>query len=298
MHCLTFGVEEHFQVSRFDCPMSRRLRDSFESRVPAYIARLLVKLDEHHARATFFVLGWVAERRRELIKTIAGCGHEIASYGYNHELVTAQTPELFRADIKRAKDLLEDLTGRPVQGYRAPGFAITSETSWALPILVEEGYTYDSSILPVRQDHGGIPGSWPWSHLRETSAGPIWEVPPTTARLAGMRWLIAGGPSFRLLPFWLIKALLHGNGRNGHGLVMYFHAWEFDRNHPRMEGPFFSQLLHYLNFHQTERRLGSLLTQFTFAPIHEHIDLSRMARRDRSVRFTPAAAPAIATDLV
>jgi hypothetical protein len=113
-----------------------------------------------------------------------------------------------------------------------------------------------------------------------------------------MRWLIAGGPSFRLLPFWLIKALLHGNGRDGHGLVMYFHAWEFDRNHPRMEGPFVSQLLHYLNFHQTERRLSALLKQFTFAPIREHIDLSRMASREHSVRFTPAAAPAIATDLV
>jgi polysaccharide deacetylase family protein (PEP-CTERM system associated) len=298
VHCLTFGVEEHFQVSRFDSPMRRRHWDSFESRVAANIARLLELLDEHHTRATFFVLGWVAERRQELVKTIAGCGHEIASYGYNHELVTAQTPRLFREDIRRAKALLEDLTGRPVQGYRAPGFTITSETAWALPILVEEGYTYDSSILPVRQDHGGMPGSWPWSHLRETSSGPIWEVPPTTARLAGMRWLIAGGPYFRLLPFWLIKALLHGDGCDRHGLVMYFHAWEFDRNHPRMEGPFSSQLLHYMNFHQTERRLSALLKQFAFTPIQDHIDLSRIAPRDLTIRFTPAAAPAIATDLV
>jgi hypothetical protein len=113
-----------------------------------------------------------------------------------------------------------------------------------------------------------------------------------------MRWLIAGGPYFRLLPFWLIKALLHGDGCDRHGLVMYFHAWEFDRNHPRMEGPFSSQLLHYMNFHQTERRLSALLKQFAFTPIQDHIDLSRIAPRDLTIRFTPAAAPAIATDLV
>jgi polysaccharide deacetylase family protein (PEP-CTERM system associated) len=298
VHCLTFGVEEHFQVSRFDSPMRRRHWESFESRVAANITRLLELLDRHHTRATFFVLGWVAERQPKLVKAIADCGHEIASYGYNHELVTAQTPDLFREDVRRAKDILEDLTGRPVQGYRAPGFAITSETSWALPILVEEGYTYDSSILPMRQDHGGIPGSWPWCHVRETSAGSIWEVPPTTARLAGLRWLIAGGTYFRLLPFSLILSLLRGTNRDGRGLVLYFHAWEFDRNHPRMEGPFLSQLLHYLNFHQTEKRLSALLQEFTFAPIQEHIDLSQMAPVGHPIRFVPAPAPAIATDLV
>lgn len=298
VHCLTFDVEEHFQVSRFDSPMRRRHWGSFESRVAANVARLLELLDTHRTRATFFVLGWVAERRPELIRTIAGCGHEIASHGYNHELITAQTPALFREDARKAKRLLEDLTGRPVQGYRAPGFTITPETSWALPILVEEGYSYDSSILPVKQDHGGIPGSWPLCHLRETSAGHIWEVPPTTARLAGMRWPIAGGSYFRLLPFSMIKRLLQGIDREGHGLVMYFHAWEFDRHHPRMEGPLLSQLLHYLNLHQTEKRLCGLLEQFTFAPIQDHIDLSRMAPIGHSLRFGPVAAPAIATDLV
>ncbi|HEX2055933.1 MAG TPA: XrtA system polysaccharide deacetylase [Nitrospiraceae bacterium] len=298
MHCLTFGVEEHFQVSSFDSPMRRRHWDTFESRVASNTEHLLELLDQHKTRATFFVLGWVAERQPGLIKTISACGHEIASYGYNHELVTAQTPDLFRHDVRRAKAILEDLTGRPVQGYRAPGFTITSETSWALPILVEEGHTYDSSILPVRQDHGGIPGSWPWCHLRETASGHIWEIPPTTVRLAGMRWLIAGGPYFRLLPFSLIRALLNNTDRDGHAVVMYFHAWEFDRHHPRMEGPFVSQLLHYLNFHQTEKRLSALLERFSFAPIQDHIDLSLSASTDHSVRFAPAAAPAIATDLV
>lgn len=298
MHCLTFDVEEHFQVSRFDSPMRRRHWDSFESRVAANLSRLLELLEAHRTRATFFVLGWVAERQPELIKTIAGHGHEIASHGYNHELVTVQTPNLFREDVRRAKALLEDLSGRPIHGYRAPGFTITSETPWALSILAEEGHTYDSSIIPRRHDRCGIPGSWPWCHLRETPAGHIWEVPPTTAHVAGMRWPVAGGSCFRLLPFSLIERLLQGIDRAGHGLVMYFHAWEFDRQHPRMEGPFFSQLMHYLNLHQTEKRLTALLQQFTFGPIQDYLDLLRTAPADHSVRFAPATAPAIATDLV
>jgi polysaccharide deacetylase family protein (PEP-CTERM system associated) len=297
MHCLTFDVEEHFQVARFDSPMRRRHWDSFESRVAANTDRLLLLLEEHHTRATFFVLGWVAERHPGLVKAIAACGHEIASHGYSHELITAQTPTLFRDDVRKAKRLLEDLTGVPVQGYRAPGFTITSETAWALPILVEEGYTYDSSIIPARQGHG-IPGSWPLCHLRETQSGHIWEMPPTTVRLAGLHWPIGGGGYFRLLPFSIIKSLLRGLDLEGHGLVMYFSAWEFDRHHPRMEGPFLTQLLHYLNFHQTERRLRSLLTQLVFGPIQDHIDLAGRASVVHSVGFPAPAAPAIAPDPV
>ncbi len=298
VHCLTFEVEEHFQVSRFDSPMRRRHWHSFESRVTANIDRLLDLLDGHGTRATFFVLGWVAERRPDLIKTIASYGHEIASHGYNHELVTAQTPDLFREDVKRAKSLLEDLTGRAITGYRAPGFTITSETPWAPTILAEEGYTYDSSIIPVRNDYRGMSRSWPWCHLRDTPAGYIWEVPPTTARLAGMRFPIAGGSWFRLLPFTVIETLLREIDRQGQSLVMCFHVWEFDCHQPRMEGPVLSQLLHYLNLHKTEPRLVSLLQQFTFGPIQDYIDVSRMAPADQSTRFTATPTPTIATDLV
>ena len=201
VHCLTFDIEEHFQVSRFDSPIRRRHWGSFESRVTPNTCKVLDLLARYQTRATFFVLGWVAERHPGLIKQIAECGHEIASHGYGHELVTAQTPELFRADVRKAKQILEDLTGSPVQGYRAPGFTITRETLWALPILAEEGHTYDSSVVPIRHDHCGVPGSDPWHHLKQTSSGPIWELPPSTVNLGGVRLPIAGGSYFRLLPF-------------------------------------------------------------------------------------------------
>lgn len=297
IHCLTFEVEEHFQVLRFDSPMRRRHWHSYESRITTNIARLLDLLDSHRTKATFFILGWVAERQPALIKTIAAHGHEIASHGYNHEVVTAQTPHLFREDVKRAKSCLEGLIGRPVRGYRAPGFTITSETPWALPILVEEGHTYDSSIIPTRHDNSDMPGSSPGCHMRETPAGYLWEIPPTTVRLAGIRWPIAEG-GFRLLPSSLIKTLLQKMDRGGQGLVMCFHAWEFDRQQPRMEGPVLSQLLHYLNLHQMEPRLVSLLQQFTFGPIQDYIDVSRITSADHSPHFSPSPAPAIVTDLV
>lgn len=297
VHCLTFEVEEHFQVLRFDSPMRRRHWHSYESRVAANVARLLELLENHRTKATFFVLGWVAERHPALIKTIAGSGHEIASHGYNHEVITAQTPDLFREDVKRAKELLEELTGRPVRGYRAPGFTITSETTWALPILVEEGYTYDSSIIPARHDVSSMPGTRLGCHMRETPAGYLWEVQPTTARLAGMRWPLVGS-GFRLVPFSLIETLLQEMDRSGQGLVMCFHAWEFDQQQPRMDGPFFSQLLHYLNLHQMEPRLVSLLRQFTFGPIEDYIGMLRTAPADHSLHFSPSSAPAIVTDPV
>lgn len=271
MHCLTFDVEEHFQVTRFDSPMRRRHWDYFESRVASNVATVLDMLARHQTRATFFVLGWVAERHPGLIKDIAASGHEVASHGYSHELITAQTPDLFRTDVRRAKQVLEDITGRAVLGYRAPGFTITNETRWALPILVEEGHIYDSSIVPIRHDHCGIPGSDPWCHLRETTAGPLWEIPPSTVSMAGIRCPIAGGVYFRLLPFSLLRMFLKQIDRRGHALTMYFHAWEFDRQQPRMEGPMISQLLHYLNLHKTKKRLVTLLETFEFSTIRTYM---------------------------
>jgi polysaccharide deacetylase family protein (PEP-CTERM system associated) len=278
--------------------MRRRHWDAFESRIVANVTRLLDVLNQHGTRATFFVLGWVAERHPQLIRDIMACGHEIASHGYNHEFVTAQTPALFREDARKAKILLEDLTGRAIRGYRAPGFTITAETPWALPILIEEGYTYDSSILPIRHSAYGIPGSDPWCHIRETPAGYIWEVPPTTARWGRLRWPIGGGSYFRLLPFALIEHLLHGIDRDGHELVLYFHVWEFDSRQPRMDGPLLSQLQHYLNLHQTEKRLVSLLGQFTLGTIQDYLDVTRTNPINPSIRFTPTAEPVILTDPV
>jgi polysaccharide deactylase family protein, PEP-CTERM locus subfamily len=283
VHCLTFDIEEHFQVSRFDSPIRRRHWGSFESRVAPNTCKVLELLARHQTKATFFVLAWVAERHPRLIKQIAECGHEIASHGYGHELVTAQTPELFRADVKKAKQILENLTGSPIQGYRAPGFTITRETLWALPILAEEGYTYDSSVVPIRHDHCGLPGADPWHHLRQTASGPIWEVPPSTVNLGAVRLPIAGGSYFRLLPFSVLFLLFKRIERQGRPLVMYFHPWELDPQQPRMEGPFLSRLFHYLNLGKMESRLSTLLSTFRFAPIAKQIDLSPTLPLDRTL---------------
>jgi polysaccharide deacetylase family protein (PEP-CTERM system associated) len=273
VHCLTFDIEEHFQVSRFDSPIRRRHWSSFESRVTGNTCRVLDLLARTQTTATFFVLGWVAERHPALIKQISECGHEIACHGYNHELVTAQTPELFREDVKKSKALLEDLIGSAVLGYRAPAFTITNETLWALPILVEEGFVYDASIVPIRHDYCGIGGAMPSYHLRHTEAGPIWEVPPSTTNLLGIRIPVAGGSYFRLLPFELLRYLLKGIERQQQPLVMYFHPWELDPYQPRMEGPLLSRLFHYANLHRMEARLADLLSSFRFGPIMQQIGL-------------------------
>jgi polysaccharide deacetylase family protein (PEP-CTERM system associated) len=296
VHCLTFDIEEHFQVARFDSPIRRRHWGSFESRVMSNTCKLLDLLSRYQTRATFFVLGWVAERHPSLIKQILECGHELASHGYGHELVTAQTPELFRADVRKSKHLLEDLTGRPIQGYRAPGFTITRETLWALPILAEEGYTYDSSVVPIRHDHCGLPGADPYNHLRQTISGPLWEVPPTTASLGGVRLPIAGGSYFRLLPFPLLCQLLKRIERQGRPLVMYFHPWELDPHQPHMEGTFLSQLFHYRNLDKMEYRIASLMNTFRFGPIAEQIDCAQIMPLNPTL--FPAIPPAEITQTV
>jgi polysaccharide deacetylase family protein (PEP-CTERM system associated) len=257
---------------------------------------LLELLSRYQTRATFFVLGWVAERHPGLIKQIVECGHEIASHGYGHELVTAQTSELFRTDVRKAKRILEDLTGLPVRGYRAPGFTITPETLWALPILSEEGYVYDSSIVPIKHDHCGIPEANPRHHLRQTSSGPLWEIPPSTVKLGALRLPIAGGSYFRLLPFPLLRRMLKHIDSQGHPLVMYFHPWELDPEQPHMEGTFFSHFFHYRNLDQMEYRISSLMSAFRFAPIAEQIDISPILPLDPAVM--PAIPPAaIAQDV-
>jgi len=271
MHCLTFDVEEHFQVSAFESPMRRRHWDQFGSRVERNTERILDLLGKRDLRATFFVLGWVAERHPDLIRRIARGGHEVASHGYAHELITTQTPAQFREDVRRAKRTLEDLIGEPILGYRAPSFTITSETIWALPILVEEGHRYDSSVFPIFHDRYGLPGANPWCHRVETDARPLWEVPPSTVRIAGIQLPVAGGGYFRLYPFRLLHWLLTRVEATGHPLVMYLHPWELDPEQPKMSGPLLSRFRHYVNLHKTEDRLVRLLQGSCFGPIREAI---------------------------
>ncbi len=271
IHCLSFDVEEHFQVSAFDSTNRRQQWDWLESRVAKNTNRILELLDRKNVRATFFILGWVAERHPDVVRAIVRAGHEIASHGYAHELVSRQDPETFRRDVKRTKQILEDLTGAPVRGYRAPSFSIHKETMWALKVLVEEGYTYDSSIFPILHDRYGLVGAQWLPHEIATGAGKIWEVPPSTIGTSSVRLPVAGGGYFRLVPYRILYPFLKRIESKGDALVMYFHPWELDPEQPRMEGPWLSKFRHYLNLRQTEGRLAQLMNDFQFGPIAESV---------------------------
>ena len=272
MHCLSFDVEEHFQVSAFWSEARRQQWDKHESRVENNTRKLVELLAQHDTKATFFVLGWVAERYPGLVKLLVGQGHEIASHGYGHELITGQTPGMFRDDVRRAKGILEDICGKRVYGYRAPSFSITKDTKWAIPILTEEGYLYDSSVFPVLHDRYGMPDATPTVHLLHSKAGSIWEVPPSTANILGARLPVAGGGYFRLFPYPILRQLLKRIEKAGCPLVMYLHPWELDPDQPKMQGTSLSMFRHYINLHKTEARLRSLLEDFCFTSIREALE--------------------------
>jgi polysaccharide deacetylase family protein (PEP-CTERM system associated) len=271
-HALSFDVEEHFQVSAFWSEARRQQWDRMESRVEQNTLRLAEILARFDTKATFFVLGWVAERHPALIKELTNQGHEIASHGYGHELITNQTDKEFRDDVRRSKHILEDVTGKVVFGYRAPSFSITGRTQWALPILVEEGYLYDSSIFPVRHDRYGMPGANPWCHILKTEAGDLWEVPPSTLKVGPLRLPVAGGGYFRLYPYMLLRRFLSRIASQDRPLILYLHPWEFDPEQPRMQGSLLSRFRHYVNLHKTEERLRRLVTDFKFAPIQQAVE--------------------------
>ena len=271
IHSISFDIEEHFQVAAFDCPARRRHWDVLQSRVETSTETILSLLESVNVKATMFILGWVAERHGDMVKRIANAGHEIACHGYSHELISVQTQAKFREDIRKAKSILEDLTGHPVLGYRAPTFSITKETKWALPILVEEGFLYDSSIVPAVHDSYGIPDADPSIHVIDTNAGDIWEVPPSTCEAVGMRVPVGGGGYFRLFPYPVLRWMLKKVEAAGHPLVMYLHPWELDPDQPKMNGSMLSRFRHYINLHRTQERLSQLLQDFSFGPIRNLI---------------------------
>lgn len=272
VHALSFDVEEHFQVSAFWSDERRSKWESSESRVERNVDKILALLSRHEIHATFFVLGWVALRHPNLVKAIACQGHEIASHGFGHEMITTQQPREFREDVSKSKKILEDITGSAVYGYRAPSFTITPQTRWALPILVEEGYLYDSSMFPVRHDRYGMPEADPYCHRIETEGGPLWEVPLSTLKVGPARIPIAGGGYFRLFPYPVLRRLLDRAAVGGHPLIMYLHPWELDPDQPRMAGSLVSTFRHYLNLRKTEGRLRQLLLDFKFAAIRDVVE--------------------------
>ncbi len=282
MHCLSFDVEEHFQVSAFWSEARRQQWDNYESRVENNTRKLVELLAQHGTKATFFVLGWVAERHSNLVKLLMEQGHEIASHGYGHELVTTQSPEQFRHDVRKAKNILENLIGSPVVGYRAPSFSITDESQWALTILVEEGYSYDSSMYDRFQRSENGRGNNGLAQIN-TDAGRIWEISPSTLNVCGFQVPVAGGGYFRLFPYATSKTFLQRLEKQGAKLVKYLHPWEIDPSQPRMDGPWTSQFRHYLNLHKMEQRLTALLADFQFGSIVQVLGEAWCKEHEQSV---------------
>lgn len=270
INALTIDVEDYFQVNAFANIIRQDQWHTYPLRVDENTRRILDLLDSYSIKATFFILGWVAEKLPALTKEIHRRGHEIACHGYGHELVYAIGPERFRADVRRSKMLLEDQSGERVSGYRAPSYSITGKSLWALDILVEEGFTYDSSIFPVMHDTYGIPDAQRFPHRLQTAAGSLVEFPLTTLPLKlgwkQVRLPIAGGGYLRLLPVSIIRRGIAAiNSREHQPAVLYFHPWEIDPEQPRIKAGFKSCFRHYLNLDKTEIKIRHLLENITFS---------------------------------
>ena len=263
---LSVDVEDYFQVAALSETIKVEEWSQITPRVENNTRRLLDLFDKHEVKATHFILGWVAEKFPELVKEIDSRGHEVASHGYSHQLVYDQTPEVFRDETARSKDLLEDILGKPVNGYRAASYSITKKSLWALDILCEIGFKYDSSIFPIRHDRYGIPDAKLLPHrLRTPNGNQIIEFPLTTSSLFGMKLPAAGGGYFRLYPYALSKYLLTKVQKSNRPIVFYLHPWEIDSEQPRVKAGVLSTFRHYNNLDKCETRLGKLLEDFSFS---------------------------------
>lgn len=260
-NALTIDVEDYFQVSAFAPYIERKRWDSSECRVERNVDRVLELLADKKIQATFFTLGWIAERYPQLVRRIVNGGHELASHGYGHERVSDLSEAEFFDDIFRAKALLEDIGGTKVQGYRAPSFSIGAGNLWALDALRRAGYSYSSSIYPIRHDHYGMPDAPRFAHQIRDG---LMEVPPTTLRMFNRNLPSSGGGYFRLLPYSLSRWMLRQvNIRDASPAVFYFHPWEIDVDQPRVPGiGFKTRFRHYVNIGRMERRLVQLLQDF------------------------------------
>jgi polysaccharide deacetylase family protein (PEP-CTERM system associated) len=265
-NALTFDVEEYFHAEAFAGVLGPEEWPTLESRVTRSTERLLDILDRERVRATFFVLGWVAERHPGLVREIASLGHEIACHGYGHRMIQHLSRPDFERDVTRAKRALEDAIGRPVLGYRAPTFSIMRATLWSLDVLVEAGFRYDSSIFPVVHDRYGIPDAPRFPHrLKAPSGAEITEFPMSTVTLLGRRLPVAGGGYFRLFPYRVTRrAIARINGERQPAMV-YLHPWEIDPDQPRIPVGPLTRFRHLVNVGKTEsrhrRRHAELLTE-------------------------------------
>lgn len=266
-HLFTVDVEDYFQVNAFDGLVDRADWGRYPSRVEANTDRLLALLARHRMQGTFFTLGWIAERHPALVRRIAEQGHEVASHGWWHRKVTTLSPEEFREDVRDSKARLEDVTGLPCLGFRAPSFSIRPGMEWAFEVLVEEGYRYDSSIFPISRPDYGYPAAPPLPVMLDTESGTLLELPLATTRLAGLRLPAAGGGYLRQLPLGLTTEAFSQWGELGISAVLYTHPWEIDPGQPRLPASLLTRMRHYRNLGQTLPRLDALLDRFTFTSV-------------------------------
>jgi len=273
-HAMTVDVEDYYQVQALAEQVRREDWENWPSRVEANTDRLLQLFDGVGIRITFFILGWVAERHPDLVRRIQSQGHEIASHGYSHRLIYTQNPAVFREETARSKRILEDITQSPITGYRAASYSITGESLWALDILAELGFTWDSSIFPTRHDNYGIPGSPEEPYTIITHSGQtLTEFPLTTAKVLGQSVPAAGGGYFRQYPYALSRWLFRRASQNGtKPQIFYLHPWEIDPDQPRVPNlSWFSRFRHYTNLHRCLPRLQRMLADFPFGTMSESL---------------------------
>ena len=287
LHAMSIDVEDYFHVAALSGVIKPEQWPTLPSRVEQNTRKLLGLFERHQVKATFFVLGWVAEHHPELVREIDRAGHEIASHGYSHQLIYRQSPETFRQETRRSKALLEDITGKAVHGYRAASYSITRDSLWALDILAECGFRWDSSIFPIRHDNYGIPGSprAPYT-IRTENGALLQEFPLTTARVFGLPVPAAGGGYFRQFPYPLFRYLFNNASGNGHRPQMfYLHPWEVDPEQPRFNNAsWFSRFRHYTNLDKCEQRLEHLLQDFRFSTVSESFRAYSPERQTLSTR--------------
>jgi len=265
VNAMSVDVEDYFQVSAFEGTARREDWDRYPCRVEQNVDVILKLFDDQGVKATFFTLGWIAEKYPQVLHRIVASGHEVASHGYRHTRVTEQTPEEFRADIARTKALLEDVSGVEVRGYRAASFSIDGRTPWAFNILAEEGHAYSSSVFPIHHDLYGMPDA-PRFPFHPESAKTLLEIPVTTVKIMGHNIPCGGGGYFRLLPYALLSwAMRRVNTTDRQACMFYFHPWEIDPGQPRISGlPLKSRLRHYTNLARMLPKLESVLSDFSW----------------------------------
>ena len=270
-HFFTVDVEEYFQVKALESAVSRSEWMSCPSRLGRSIDALLARLDRYSASGTFFVLGWIAEHRPEVVRNIAAAGHEIASHGFWHERVTALDGNAFREDVRTSKQTLEDLIGREVIGYRAPSFSIVPGCEWAFDVLIEEGYRYDSSLFPIRRRGYGYPNAPRTPHVIQRPAGSLAEFPLATTSIFRYPVPAAGGGYLRQFPLSIIRRAFREASSRSEPATFYIHPWEIDPGQPRLPVSVLNRIRHYRGLDSTLGRIDTLLEEFAFATIASYL---------------------------